>query len=161
MPIFRVKSVLNLHRPKKFTLTASAASVTIIRYAKMMVQNDIFFANYQNCVKLEWLFLPSITSPNNHANVQYHIYYVVDITIWIEFNTTVIWLLLYIKLEVPLLLIWQDVNFKSFKKEFSAKELEFFVSGLLECIFFSRPFSTFGFDKLCIWVKWIQNFKRI
>ena len=39
------------------------------------------------------------------------------------------------------------MNFKSFKKEFSAKELEFFVSGLLECIFFSRPSSTFGFDK--------------
>ena len=32
---------------------------------------DIIFANDQNCVKLEWLFLPSITSPNNYANVQY------------------------------------------------------------------------------------------
>ena len=47
-----------------------------------------FFANYQNCVKLEWLFLPSITSPNNFANVQYYRYYVIDITIWIELNTT-------------------------------------------------------------------------
>ena len=56
----------------------------------------------------------------------------------------IIW---FLELEIPLLLIWQDVNFKSFKKEFSAKELEFFVSGLLECIFFSRPSSTFGFDK--------------
>ena len=32
MPIFRVKSVKNLHRPEKFTLTASAASATIISY---------------------------------------------------------------------------------------------------------------------------------
>ena len=33
MPIFRVKSVKNFHLPEKFTLTASAASATIIWYA--------------------------------------------------------------------------------------------------------------------------------
>merc|ERR1711928_158389 len=33
LPIFRVKSEKNLHLPEKFTLTASAASATIIWYA--------------------------------------------------------------------------------------------------------------------------------
>ena len=47
MPIFRVKSVQNLHLPEKFTLTASAASATIIWYAcnlrERMEGEEIFF----------------------------------------------------------------------------------------------------------------------
>ena len=38
LPIFRVKSEKNLHLPEKFTLTASAASATIIWYAQLVQQ---------------------------------------------------------------------------------------------------------------------------
>ena len=45
MPIFRFKPEKNLHRPEKFTLTASVASVTIMRYViiKMMIIMMIIF----------------------------------------------------------------------------------------------------------------------
>ena len=44
LPNFRVKSEKNLHLPEKFTLTASAASATIIRYEWVRDRYRDFFS---------------------------------------------------------------------------------------------------------------------
>ena len=46
LPIFRVKSVKNLHRPEKFTLTASAASATIMRYGTQWLLGKMDFIGF-------------------------------------------------------------------------------------------------------------------